>query len=89
MVLSSLNDVRCIRGRRWDAEFVGQGWFQSTVASFAECCLRLVEASLRLGEDHAEGYDDGEDNGDRDREKQEDIEEEIYCGTVFWVEPSS
>jgi IS5 family transposase len=28
--------------------------------------LRLVEASLRLGEDHEEGYDDGEDNGDGD-----------------------
>jgi hypothetical protein len=40
--------------------------------------LWLVEASLRLGEDHAKGHDNGEDNEDRNREEQKDIEEEIH-----------
>jgi hypothetical protein len=60
--------------------------------------LRLVEASLRLGEDHAEGYERGEDNESRDGEEQQNIKEEIHSlparrayrpedGAVLWVEP--
>jgi len=62
--------------------------------------LRLVEASLRLREDHEEGYERDEDNEERDQEEQQNIKEEIHPlparrasrpegGAALWVEPSA
>ena len=49
--------------------------------------LRLVEVSLRFGEDHAQRHDNGEDKEDRDREEQKDIKEKIHREAMLWVEP--
>jgi len=41
--------------------------------------LRLGEASLRLGKDHAKGYHPCQGDRDRERKKQEDIQKKIHC----------
>jgi IS5 family transposase len=47
--------------------------------------LRLVEASQRLGENHAQGHKDCEDHRDRDSQEQEDLTEAIHSGAVLWI----
>ena len=44
----------------------GEGMGYKKQGKEISCGLRLVEASLRLGDNHAEGYDKGEDKEGRD-----------------------